>query len=366
MATERRARGEGTWRRRPEGWELRKTVGGRRRSFYGRTKGEVGAKMKRAEDEAALGLRPGRQTVAAYLSGWIDGKANLRPATRRRYQQITKQLIAGLGRHRLADLRPEHVDRYLRQKRAGGAAPLTCNHHRTVLSAALAQAEKRRLVVANAARLSEPERVPHEEVAYLDPEQVGALLAAARGHTLEAMLTLAVDTGLRQGEILGLRWEDLDLDSATLRVRRALQRVDGEWHLVETKTGRSRRTVDLPQRTVAALRVHRQRQAEHRLQPRGGLAFTSRNGRPLSGTSVTHQFQAILSRAGLPRLRFHDLRHTHAALLIHLGVQPRLVMERLGHSTIVTTMNVYGHIFPAAGREAAARLDQMFASAASH
>jgi integrase len=362
-----RARGEGSWRRRPDGgWELRKVVGAQRRSFYGATKGQATEKMKRAEADAVVGLRPTDQTVAAYLAEWIAGRANLRPATRRRYEQIVAHLIAGLGRHRLTDLRPEHVDRYLRAKRAAGAAPLTVNHHRTVLATALAQAEKRGLIARNAARLSEPERVAHEEVQFLDRDQVGTLLAACRGHRHATLITTAVYTGLRQGELLGLRWEDLDLDSATLRVRRALQGST----FVETKTGRSRRTLDLPGAVVAALRAHRVAQAQQRLARGRGwhdddLVFCRSDGRPLPATATTRSFQAVLRAAGLPRLRFHDLRHTHVALLIDLGVQPRVIMDRLGHSTITTTMDIYGHIFPAAGREAAHRLDQMFDTAAS-
>jgi integrase len=366
--SEPRARGEGNWRRRLDGgWELRIVVGGQRRSFYGRTKASATAKAKEAQQQATLGLRPGRQTVGEYLREWLAGKAksNLRPATARRYGQIVDQLVKGLGRHRLADLRPADVDRYLREKREAGAASLTVNHHRTVLSTALAQAEKRELVRRNVARLSEPERVPHEEVAYLAPDQVQVLMDVVRGHPLEALVIVAVNTGLRQGELLGLRWEDVDLDSATLQVRRALQRVDKEWRFVDTKTGRSRRAVTLPALAVAALRAHRLRQSLRRLPTSEDLVFTSRTGRPLSGTSVTHTFQAILQRAGLPRLRFHDLRHTHVALLIRNGEPPMAIMERLGHSTIVTTMNVYGHLYPAAGRELADRLDQMFGTAAT-
>jgi integrase len=367
MSVERRARREGSWRRRDAGWELRKVVGGHRRSFYGPTKAAATAKMEQATGDAAIGLRPTTETVAHYLVAWIDGRASLRPATERRYRQIiTGHLVPGLGRYRLSDLQPEHVDRFLRERRKAGQAALTVNHMRTLLAAALGEAEKRGHVARNVARLSEPERVAHHEVQFLDPEQVASLHAALTGHRLQALVMAAVYTGLRQGELLGLRWEDLDLDSATLRVRRALQR--GEF--VDTKTGRSRRTLDLPGAVVSALRQHRAAQAEQRLAAgRGwqdhGLVFCKPDGRPLNGTAVTHAFQSVLTAARLPALRFHDLRHTHVALLIHLGVQPRVIMERLGHSTISTTMDIYGHIFPAAGREAADRLDQMFASTAS-
>jgi integrase len=134
---------------------------------------------------------------------------------------------------------------------------------------------------------------------------------------------------------------------------------------VETKTGRSRRTVDLPVAVVATLRAHRARQSERRLQTPASLVFSRRDGRsPLNGTTVTHALQAALVRAGLPRMRFHDLRHTHASLLIAGGVHPRVIMERLGHSTISTTMDIYGHVFPSEGRAVAAMLDQMFGMAA--
>lgn len=174
---------------------------------------------------------------------------------------------------------------------------------------------------------------------------------------------MAVTTGLRQGELLGLRWAEVDFEDGTLRVRQALQR--GQF--VEPKTARSRRSINLPERALGALRRQRALQAEQRLAAGpdwrdNGLVFASSIGTPLDGVNVTKRFQALLARAGLPRMRFHDLRHCAATLLIHAGVDMRVVMEVLGHSTIATTMNLYAHVLPAAKEAAAHRLDALLGS----
>ena len=170
--------------------------------------------------------------------------------------------------------------------------------------------------------------------------------------------------GLRQGEILGLRWSDVDLDTGTLRVHAALQRVAGAFAFVEPKSASSRRTVSLPAIVVAALLAHRARQAAEpeRCRPSGAFAdlvFTTTLGQPLDGINVTRRFQRILRAAGLPRQRFHDLRHACASLLLAQGVPARVVMETLGHSQISLTLNTYSHVIPALGREAASRMDEV-------
>lgn len=370
MTDVKRAWGDGSERQRGKGWEVRGAIQGTRRSYYAKTKKEAWAKFRKAQQDAALGLRStsGRAaTLGTYLADWIDGRASLRPATERRYRQIVEgHLAPALGHLRLNELQPEHVDRLLRAKRQSGLAPETVNHIRTVLGTALAHAERRRLVAHNAARQSERERVPHREMGFMDAAQVEALLAAIAGWPMEPLIATAIHTGLRQGELLGLRWEDWDRDSATLQVRRALQ----AGQFVDTKTSRSRRTVDLSQRATAALRAQWLHQAQQRLLAGdrwndSGLIFTTAVGRYLGGSWVTREFQRYLRLTGAGRLRFHDLRHTHASLLIAAGLHPRLIMERLGHSSISVTMDRYGHLFPAAGKEAARLLDQMFGTAAA-
>jgi integrase len=171
--------------------------------------------------------------------------------------------------------------------------------------------------------------------------------------------------GLRQGEILGLRWSDVDLEAATIRVTQALQRVNGRLDFVEPKSQSSRRTIPLPATVARALRAHRSRQLEERLAAgarwrESDLVFTTSVGTPLDCRNVTRRFQAALEGAGLPRLRFHDLRHTAASLMLAQGVPPRVVMETLGHSQISLTMNTYSHVIPALQREAADRMEAIF------
>lgn len=185
----------------------------------------------------------------------------------------------------------------------------------------------------------------------------------------EDMEPTTIWTGVerRQGEALGLRWDDVDLDAGTLTIRKSLQRVDGELQLVEPKTAKSRRTVALPDVAVSALRAHRVRQIEERLLAGSrwndtGLVFTTTIGTGLDGRNVTRQFQKLLEDARLPRQRFHDLRHTCASLLLAQGVHPRVVMETLGHSQVRLTMDTYSHVIPQLQREAAGRIDAILSA----
>jgi integrase len=223
-------------------------------------------------------------------------------------------------------------------------------------------------VTRNAARLAEPPRVPRREVRPLSLDQARTFLHAIAGNPFEALYLVALGIGLRQGELLGLAWSDLDLEGGTLTVRNALQRVDSRLVLVEPKSVTSHRVVALPAIVVASLRAHRVRQAEGRLRagtrwvedPRD-LVFRTTIGTPLDGITVTRRFQALLADLRLPRQRFHDLRHCCASLLMAQGVAPRVVMETLGHSQIALTLNTYSHVNPALGRAAADRMNELLA-----
>jgi integrase len=172
--------------------------------------------------------------------------------------------------------------------------------------------------------------------------------------------------GLRQGEALGLHWADINFETGALAVRNSLQRVKGKLQLVEVKGQKSRRTITLPQVAISALVKHRAGQEQERQfagdrWQEAGFVFTTMVGTPLDGPTVTHRFQAALKRAGLHRIRFHDLRHTCATLLLAQGVHPRLIMEILGHSQIAITMNLYAHVIPAMKKEVAAQMDSILA-----
>jgi integrase len=204
------------------------------------------------------------------------------------------------------------------------------------------------------------------EIQPLTPEEARTFLTAAKGHRLEALYAVALTLGLRQGEALGLRWQDVDLELGYIRVARQLQRFDGVFELVEPKTARSRRTIAMPPTITKVLAEHRERQACERKAagPRWkewGLVFTRPDGHPLDGTVVTHQFHDFLDRAGLPQRRFHDLRHSCATLLLAQGVSPRVVMDILGHSQIALTMNTYTHVVPDLRRDAAVRMESLLA-----
>jgi integrase len=182
------------------------------------------------------------------------------------------------------------------------------------------------------------------------------------GGGVEMSILGALAVGLRQGEALGLRWDDIDLDRGSLTVRSALQRLGPGWQLAQPKTARSRRTIALPTVVSAALQSHRARQLQERLWAGArwqehDFVFASTIGTPLDGTNVTRRFQQLLRSAGLPRQRFHDIRHACASLLLAQGVHPRVVMETLGHSQIGLTMNTYSHVIPALQSEAATQMD---------
>lgn len=216
----------------------------------------------------------------------------------------------------------------------------------------------------NAATLVDPPRISRTEVRPLTREQTRQFLDAVAGDRFESLYLVAIATGLRQGELLGLQWNDVDLNGGTVRVRHSLQRVTGTLTLVEPKTERSRRTVKLPAIALSALHAQRRRQAEARLLAGSrwrdsGFVFATTIGTPLDATNVTHAFRRALLKAGLPRQRFHDLRHTAASLLLLQGVHPRVVMDVLGHSQISLTMNTYAHVMPALQHEAADRMDSV-------
>jgi integrase len=373
----RRGANEGTIRLRPDGrWEARVLVTGPtgrkvRRSLLARTRKEVQGKLADALRAEADGLpHPDeRLTVAAFLDQWLRDSAmpTVRPKTFQSYVGIVRvHLAPGLGHLHLARLTPQQVQAFLNAKSREHLAPRTVAYIRAVLRQALNQAERWGLVTRNAARLAEPPRVPRREVSPLSPDQAREFLDAIHGDRLEALYLVALGVGLRQGEILGLAWSDVGFVSSTLAVRHALQRVDGRLILVEPKSVTSHRVVALPAIVLDALRAHRTRQREDRLlagsrwhDDERGLVFTTTIGTPMDGIAVTRRFQALLLAAGLPRQRFHDLRHACASLLLAQGVSPRVVMETLGHSQISLTLNTYSHVIPALGRAAAAQMDAM-------
>jgi integrase len=373
----RRGNGEGSIRKRDDNrWETRLYVtardGSRQRvSIYGRTRGEVQQKLHEAQEEHERGALPvgPSPTVAAFLTQWLEAaRATVRPKTYVSYEGTVRlHLVPHLGRLQLRKLTPAQVQNVLTLKSEAGLSARSVRYVLLVLRIALGQAERWGLVSRNVATLVDGPRVPYRAVSVLTPAQCRTLLEAARGDRLEALYVLTVSLGLRRGEVLGLRWSDIDLDARRLAIGAALQRITGEGlRLVETKTARSRRVVTLPDVCVAALRAHRMRQLQDE-QLAGsrwvetGFVFTSGIGTPLDTDSVGRKLRRLLLDAGLPAVRFHDLRHSAASLLLAQGVAPRVVMDVLGHSQISVTMNTYTHVAPSLVDAAAAAVDRALA-----
>jgi len=369
----RRKRGnrDGSIYRRPNGtWAASVSLpGGRRKFFYAKTRDEARRKL----DSALHGLDRGTFTdargitVGSYLDQWLSETA--RPRVRRwtylGYEvHVRLHLKPTLGDIRLEQLTPLHVQALLNRKLQDGLSPKSVRYIRGTLRNALNQAVRWGLVSRNAAALVDPPRVERYEIKPFTPDEARSFLSAIRGDRLEALYSVALTMGLRQGEALGLRWREIDLELGYLRVSKQLQRIDGKLQLVDPKTVGSRRTLVLPSSIVAKLRDHRIRQLDERLRAGANwretdLVFSAMDGGALEGSTVTRSFHARLGAAGIAQRRFHDLRHSCATLLLVQGVSPRVVMDVLGHSEIGMTMNTYSHVIPELRRDAADRMDDL-------
>jgi len=369
----KRGQNEGSIYKRPDGrWCAQVNLGyvdgkRKRKYLYGDTRAEVAKQMTTILRDVQQGIPVAteRLTVTAFLDRWLEDyvKPSVRPSTYADYETTARlHLKPVIGRIGLTRLTAQDVQKMMNEKIRAGVPVATVRHTRLILSIALGRAMKWRLVAINAASLVEAPRTEQSESRPLTPEQTMKLLKSIRGDRLEALYTVAVAIGLRRGEALGLTWDCIDFDAATLTVRFQLQRIDKVLVRVEPKTARSRRTVALPSVVVDALRRHKIRQLEERLLAGSrwqdtGYVFTTTIGTPLDGRSVTRFFTDALTRAELPHVRFHDLRHGCATLLLTQGASLRAIMETLGHSQIAVTANIYAHVGETIKRETAAMMD---------
>lgn len=375
----KRGQGEGTIYRRADGrWCAQATIGGKRRTVYGQTGREVRAKLSALLTDSDKGIMPSEEVInlAQLVERWLETVVKLgpRPRTYRSYSDHMRlYILPSLGRTKLSRLTPPQLSALYSQLLTTGRlidgvpsgrplAPKTVRNTHLCLHAALEQAVRWNLVPRNVADAVPPPRAPRKDVAVLTPEEVRLLLESCRGTRWGTLVDVAVNTGMRQSELLGLRWSDVDLDQGVIRVQRQYGR---ERTFAETKSRAGRRSIDLPTATTAALRAHRVAQAEERLQlgpewEDHDLVFCTWHGRPLGHRNVGRAFDSIVERAGLPHVSFHALRHTHATVLLASGVPLVDVSARLGHSSPSITMDLYGHVLPDAGRRIAARLETLF------
>ncbi len=372
----RRGNGEGSIRRRTDGrWEGRYTVhtaeGRHQKTVYGKTRKEAAAKLTEAMAGRDNGLvfDAGKLTVGDHLERWLDDV--VKPsASHRTYstnaQQVRTHIVPTLGRIKLKGLRKAQIDRLYREKLDCGLSSSTVLRLHAVLHKALEEAVKGDLIPRNPAAHANKPKVKQAEIEPLDAKQAAAFLKAAKGDRFEALYVLCLMCGLRQVEALALRWLDMDLDGATLRVSRQLQRVrKGGGLRFSAPKNASRRTVGLPQRAVSALKSHRKRQLEKKLVATSyhdqGLVFASREGTPLDAQNVVNRYyKPLLEQAGLPPIRFHDLRHSCLSLLAQRGESIRDLQALAGHATAAFTLQRYTHHYDASAKRTADAMGEIF------
>jgi integrase len=343
--------------------------GPKRRYISGKKREDVRDKLAKALSDRANGLvfDAGALMVGEYLDRWLDDvRDTVRKSTHEGYEYAVEPHIKpALGRIKLKDLNPAQIRWFYRDRLDSGLAPATVHKQHVVLHKALKAAVADGLIPRNAAAGLKLPRITREEIDPLTEEESRRLLETACDDTLEALYVLALSTGMRQGELLALKWEDVDLDGGRVRVRRTLTHVDKAFVLGEPKTKNSRRTIRLTKGTISALQAHLSRQLEEieemgSLYQPGGLVFATEAGTVINPSNLRNRsFKPLLKRAGLPPIRFHDLRHTCATLLLSKSVNPKVVSEMLGHASISITLDIYSHLLPDMQEKAVAALEKM-------
>lgn len=363
---------DGRWRAeislgyKPDGKPKRKVI-------YGKTRLDVSTALNKALSAHGAGqnIKPERQSLADFMTEWLENTVKLKnkPQTWRSYEWLVRVHInPSIGKHPLQKVSRPILQTMIREKQAQGLSPTTIRHINATLKSALSRAVKDGTLLSNPAKLTDLPRVKRFQAQVLTPEQAKVLIIYLAGHQHEALYVMALSMGLRRGELLGLRWSDVDLEHAVLDVRHSLHRVKGDGlHLGEPKSERAKRKLRIPQVCLTALVRWRLLQAQHKQW--AGLkwteedfVFTGAAGKPLHPDEISRELPAILTAAGLPKMRLHDLRHGCASLLLAQGVHARAIMEQMGHSSFQITMDLYSHVLPALRNEVADRMDEVFSS----
>jgi integrase len=330
---------------------------GNRKTAYAKTQTEARAKLKdlQAESERMQHRNPTTYaTIGEFLTDWLLVVEQTKEAnTYRFYRQTITNYCQEIMPIPLEKLTPNHIQKLLAERMGDGLSGSTVRHVYTTLHVALEFGVKTGVFDYNIAdRVTRPKKRRYEH-STITSTQVQDLLAATAEHRLAALFILAVSTGMRPGEILGLRWQDVDLSSGEIHIHRNLQHVDGKKESKEPKTEGGRRTILLTYTALNALIAHKQRQDEEKAILENewdlswGLVFCNQQGKPINATwLVKRVFKPALQRAGLPDIRLYDLRHTAATLLMEAGIHPKVVSEMLGHSSITLTLDTYTHVLP--------------------
>lgn len=340
-----------------------------KKAFRG-TKKEAEKEMTRllAEIEKGTYIEPTKLTFGEYLFRWIDDycRPNLAPSTFDSYQRIIKKhIIPALGTIPLAKLQPLHLQGYYSDK-LQNLSQRTVQYHHRIIREALNHAVKWQLVPRNVADAVQAPRAKRPEISVPGLQEIQRLLEAARAHQDYALICTAIFTGMRRAELLGLRWQDVDTNMGTISIHQTLQRLPGQGFIfTDPKSQKSRRQVLVPPILIEILKEHRCKQLENRMRlgeryQDHGLVFPKQDGQPEDPSNISHRFKALVDRLGLSGLRFHDLRHLHATILLAQGIHPKVVQERLGHQTVTLTLDTYSHVIPTIQKEVVEKLQDLF------
>lgn len=386
----RRGAGEGSITQRKDGrWQGSIQTGydpetgrPRRKYFYGITRKEVQKKLGEVALKVQAGSyrEPAKITVAEWFDTWlnISMKNTLKPTTWESYKHLAgKHIVPALGHLKLIQLQTAHIQRLYNEKlkggrldgKSGGLSSRTVHYIHSVIHSALEQARKEAMITVNPAGAVKLPKREQKEIKYLDTAEAALFLAMARESHHFAAFFLALNTGMRRGEILGLRWQDVDLGAGQLAVNQGLVRVTGKGLIFqEPKTALSKRVINLAPAVVQVLKEHKKQQAEYRLMAGGvydvkglDLVFANEVGEPLDPRAFTAVFRRLVKRAGLD-VTFHGLRHTFATLALQEGVDVKTVQGVLGHHSAAFTMDVYSSVTAKMRKEAADRVGDLLAS----
>jgi integrase len=343
----------------------------KRQHFYGKTRDEVASKLIEALQKNSLGepVAFKRETVAQFLDRWLEDcvRPSVRGNTYSSYEQnLRLHVKPNIGTLQLNRLGPQHIQSFMNLLLREGRSPRLVHYQRAILRTALNQALKWNLVSRNVATLVDPLRYRKREIVPFTADEAHRFLECIRGDALETVFHLALSLGLREGEVLGLKWTDIDFKTRAISIRNSLQRIDKRLQLVELKTERSRRTLPIPDSLLWSFKRHRTDQLKQKMSSGedwqdSGLVFTTGRRTPLSARNVIRSYHRLPREAKLPRHRFHDLRHSCASFLLAKNIPPRTVMEILGHSNISLTMNTYAHVMPEMLRDAAKAMNTLLA-----
>jgi integrase len=371
---------KGHIRRRGEhSWELKYDVGtdprtGRRVTKYASFKGtkrEAQAELIRLMETVRRGehVDPAKLTLGEFLDRWEQGWTNLQvgPKTRERYVELIRLHVRPhIGALPLHKLQPVHLAELYGELSEKGLSPRTIGHVHRVLHKALTVAVEWSLLARNPAAITKPPRVQMREIEIITVEQAQKILQCFRGRALYPIIALALATGMRRGELLALRWGDVDLDAGRIQVERSLEQTKAGLRFKEPKTKHGRRGIKIPPSVIAELRAHWAQQQAQRLRlglgraGDGDLVFASWDGTTRSPNATTREWVRALAENKLPTISLHALRHTHASQLIAAGMDPVAISRRLGHASPTITLNIYAHLFANSDDRAAEIIEAAF------